>query len=141
MLKHYKIGQVVYYHEVWSDSICSGIIESIETINNTIAIGLEDVGVVDKNCNIVCPTPGHTCREPKDLYPTVAAAYNDIERKNNLRVQQWCKEIKTVEDLVRFPLQHSLNGEEYTDHNARKAYQIRAKELLNITFDHETNIP
>ena len=67
MLKHYKIGQVVYYHEVWSDSICSGIIESIETVNNTIAIGLEDIGVVDKNCNTVCLTPGHTCREPKDL--------------------------------------------------------------------------
>ena len=47
------------------------------------------------------------------------------------KVKSYCKQIKTLEDLVRFPVSQCLNGEEYTDFPALEAYKIRAKEILN----------
>lgn len=37
--------------------------------------------------------------------------------------------IKTVEDLINFPLSHCFCGEEYTEYEVIAAYKERAKEF------------
>lgn len=49
-----------------------------------------------------------------------------------LKVKAYCKQIKTLDDLVRFPIHNCINGDEYTDYPALEAYKIRAKELANV---------
>ena len=41
-------------------------------------------------------------------------------------------EIKSVEDLLKFPFKHAFNAEEYSNYEAAEAYVIRAKELLGV---------
>ena len=45
---------------------------------------------------------------------------------------KYCSKINTIEDLVKFPINHCLNGEEYTNNEAYQAYKIKVKELVGI---------
>ncbi len=59
-------------------------------------------------------------------------AYYKLSAK---RVEQYKKEIKTLKDLLEFPLTHCLAcGDEYTDYDAQRAYRIRANELTGIVL-------
>lgn len=49
-------------------------------------------------------------------------------------VKSYCEQIRTLADLVRFPIDNCLCGEEYTDYPALEAYKIKAKEILNTTL-------
>ena len=40
--------------------------------------------------------------------------------------------MKDLKDLLKFPLNHCLNGEEYTDYEAKAAYKQRVNELVGI---------
>ena len=53
-----------------------------------------------------------------------------IEVEN--QVKEYKEEIKTLEDLLRFPLDHCFRAEEYSDYEAIKAYKERVKELMGI---------
>jgi hypothetical protein len=53
-----------------------------------------------------------------------------IEVENSVRGYK--EEIKTLEDLLKFPLNHCFVGEEYTDYEAVRAYKERVKELTEI---------
>lgn len=60
------------------------------------------------------------------------AAYADDAQK---QVETYKKEITSVQDLVVFLFHHCVNGEEYTDWNARAAAIQRAKKLLDIDLE------
>lgn len=54
-----------------------------------------------------------------------------IKAKHEKAVEAYRKEIKTVEDFVKFPLSHILYGED-ANFDAREAYVTRAKELFGF---------
>lgn len=68
----------------------------------------------------------------KDCYPTKESLLNSIKAESDSKLKKYCESIQTVEDLVRFCYNHNMTAEEYTDWEAQKAAQIRAKELLGI---------
>lgn len=102
-----------------------------------------------------CEITGYVCKEAStgklvytvhslDNYGTFAATEDCIfNTKENAileseiafenEVKSYCKQIKSLKDLVRFPIDNCLNGEEYTDYAALKAYEIRAREIINST--------
>lgn len=49
-----------------------------------------------------------------------------------IKVKSYCEQIRTLDDLVRFPIDNCLCGEN-TDYAALEAYGIKAKEILNTT--------
>lgn len=57
---------------------------------------------------------------------------DDSKTKRDAKIKKYCERIRTVEDLVQFLYKESMHAEEYPDYNARKAAEIRAKELLDI---------
>lgn len=57
-----------------------------------------------------------------------------IEASDKL-VQKYKNKIKTLKDLIEFPLQYCIScGEEYTNWEAQKAYKIRASELTGTVL-------
>lgn len=112
-----KIGKSVYYQEPWSR--CIEIAKIIEIIDDTVV-------------KLKCETYG-TRNYPIDkLYTSVDELEKAIKEKFANDVQALKDSIKTIEDLLIFPLLHCLCGEEYTEHEAIHAYKAKAKELLNI---------
>ena len=49
-------------------------------------------------------------------------------------INKYKSEIKNLEDLLRFPLEHCFCGEEYTDYEALSAYKARVTELTEIVL-------
>lgn len=55
-------------------------------------------------------------------------SYLDAQRKQ--QIETYCNSIKTLNDLLKFPLENCIsNGEEYVDWIAREAYIKRAKDF------------
>lgn len=67
-----------------------------------------------------------------DSYEKAVEAYND---EFNKRVNNYCSEINTLEDLIKFPINHCICGDEDVEYEARQAYLIRAKDLCNISIE------
>ena len=111
------IGKSVYYEEPWS-----------RCIEMAKIIGIIDDTVVKLKCE-----PYGTRNYPIDkLYITVDELQENMKKEFAKNVSALKGSIKTVEDLIIFPLMHCLCGEEYTEHEAIHAYKAKAKELLNI---------
>ena len=135
MENKYQMGQIVFYYENWDDTVRKATISKIcehENGRPTESVKLSDIATVDYAGNYLCSICGTTHRHPADVYPTAKAAYEAAEKRNRNQVQGYCAMIRTVKELICFPLQHSLCGTEYTDQQAREAYIQRAKELLGI---------
>lgn len=72
----------------------------------------------------------------KDCYDTKDELLAAMQKNHEEKVVSFCKEIKTVHDLVRFMYDNTVScAEEYTDWDARKAAYIRAKELLGMDLE------
>jgi len=59
-------------------------------------------------------------------------AISSYEKAYENEVKSYCEQIKTFKDLVRFPIDNCLCGED-TDYPALEAYKIRSKEILDDT--------
>ena len=125
-----KIGDIVYYYEHWSDSIIKS--EVTEFSGNKQYAKIHCLSVVDIDGDDICKQYGCETRLISDLYSSHHEAYNTYFIKKNKCIKKYCDIIKTIEDLINFPLHHCICGEEYTNNEAKEAYKIRAKELLNI---------
>lgn len=111
------IGKSVYYQEPWSG--CIGKAKIIEIIDDTVV-------------KLKCETFGTRYYPIDKLYISVDELQKNMKEEFAKNVSALKGSIKTVEDLVIFPLMHCLCGEEYTEHEAIHAYKAKAKELLNI---------
>lgn len=128
-----KIGDIGYACEPWSKSVIKSEIVAIEPVDNIKeAFKLNGIEHVDRNGNSTGKAYGSCHKLPQDVYPTIEAAYAAIDAEDKTILTKYCEEIKTVKDLLSFAMNHCLQGEEYTDYNARKAYVIRSKELLGV---------
>lgn len=70
------------------------------------------------------------------IFKTKEDAIKSYEESANKLIEKYRNEIKTLEDLIKFPLSHCIAcGEEYTEEEANEAYKIRAKEIIGIEID------
>ena len=132
-----KVGDIVYFYEHWTDSIEKGKIESLNEFDGVKTAEVKHIGIVDMDGATICKTYGTSTRKIEALYPSSTAAYEAYFKKNIENTNKYKDEIKTLKDLVVFPLYNCLNGEEYTDYDAKEAYKQRAKELLGIDLNGE----
>lgn len=66
-----------------------------------------------------------------------ALATAEHKRQANVseqRISEYKEEIKSLHDLLQFPLKHCLCGDGYTDFDAIDAYKTKVKELIGIEF-------
>lgn len=132
----YKIGGECYIIEAWTENIIKCIIEDKHSDENGFIYSVRQVCKVDRTGRKVEKSYGGKADAyGKLLYKSAEEAYNSCQQKHIDIQKEYLGQIKTVEDLIRFPLDHCFCGEEYTDWDAVSAYEQRAKELLGIAFD------
>ena len=141
-----NIGDIIYYYEHWSNSIVKAKIENIYQTGlyakrfdmDTKTKITEDVAKLKTICTVdydgeeIYSFPGSCDRRITELYTSSESAYDAYCIEQNKRIKKYCSEINTIEDLVKFPINHCLNGEEYTNNEAYQAYKIKVKELVGI---------
>ena len=141
-----NIGDIVYYYEHWSDSLVKAKIENIyqtelcvkQSDTDSKTKITEDVAKLKNICTVdydgekMYSFPGSCNRRIAELYTSAESAYNAYCIEQDKKIKKYCNEINTIEDLVKFPVNHCLNGEEYTNNEAYQAYKIKVKELVGI---------
>ena len=125
-----KVGDTVYHYENWGGSVMRGVIKKISKY-----VKVEDDYVVNENGGEVCYCPNVTYRKKEQLYSSAEAAYEEQLKVQQNKIKEYCDQIKSIEDLVKFSIDHCLNGEEYTDYEARRAYINRVSDLLGIKLE------
>ncbi len=123
-----SIGQTVYVIEHWTNHIVRCTVYKF--LSDGVSIKYECY--VDSNDNFICSFGGNSFARFENLYETAQSAFEVREHELLAKVEKYCKEITDVPSLLKFPLEHCLNGEEYTNYAAIKAYKTRAKQLLDI---------
>lgn len=124
------IGQRVFFIDVnpYDEILYSGILTSeVHQYNNKYFHTIVDVR--NESFNQVCY--GHRHAYEEDCFNTIEELKAELVNRYNQKVNLYCDEIKTIEDLVKFALQHTLFGED-TELEAIDAYKKSAKNLLNI---------
>lgn len=130
MARKVEINDIVYV-------ICNdyGLLGKVIDFFNDDVAKINGVGYTDKDGNQTESFLGTFGVSTEDVFSSAADAYDAIRKKHDELVQKYCDEIKTVEDLVNFPLEHCLIGEEYTEYEAVDAYKIMVQKLLNISVN------
>lgn len=134
------IGDIVYYYDQYRSIIVKA--EIIRMQDTMVALGkmrliagLRVISAVDTKYEPTSIYDWYSNKTSNDLYKTAKAAYEAYKENCHKQVENYCKEISTLEDLLAFPLSHSLCDSEWTDYEAVKAYTIRAKELTGIDLN------
>lgn len=109
-----KVGDEVWYFNTWG-TLCHGIISEIV---NDIAVTKEGkFGGASGGAKLeVCWSSERECRQAE-------------ERRSKLQKEEYRKEIKSVEDLVKFLFTHDVSNSEVIDWEARDAAKERAKDF------------
>lgn len=93
-------------------------------------------GTVDYNGNEICPASGKSFVRREDLFFTLEEAVAFAKKKDEDTFRRYTEEIKTLKDLVEFPIRYSFNDEDgCQDGLIVDAYKKRAEELLGIQLD------
>lgn len=135
MKDEYTAGQVVYVYEIQPDSIVKAVIVDKNIFNDGYSIRYQSI--VDRDGNEIVDMVGDSCRESSGIWKSAADAYAARNKKHQEKIAAYKNEIKDMKTLILFPLDHCLNGKEYTDYDARIAYKERAKELFGLDLDKE----
>ena len=126
-----KINDLVYIVSPHDDHIFGGRVEII--LNDSISIMVyeyyDSYGNYSGNCN--CQYKAKS----ENIFINIEKAVEEIKKNHSAVVESYCNEIVDIESMIKFSMNHCLNGEEYTDWDAVKAYQIRAKELFNVDLN------
>lgn len=116
----WKIGDVCYLYEPWSDAIIDAKIKAI-----CIAKTNHTVNITGR--------PASDCISITRIFPTFNEAMTALYEANDKLKVAYESRIKSAQDLLQFALDENVSkSEEYTNWEARAAFITRAKELLNI---------
>jgi hypothetical protein len=132
MVNNAKIGQKIY--AIWQEWCVSGEVKEIHTDNagNVTAYRWHGLYYLDadgkETDNRFYGEAGSTV---EDTFLTGPEARQAAVKRSDDLYDSYCREIKTVEDLVNFPLHHCLTGED-AEEEARRAYEKRLKDILNM---------
>lgn len=121
-MKNLKVGDWVWYD--------SGYIEKAQVLE----LIKSDSGTKVKLRNTYIPS---TCVMPiKSLYRSERACNQAIQDRSNALINSYCKQIRTVEDLIRFCFDYNIGPCcDMQEPEAREAAKIKAKALLGITIE------
>lgn len=70
----------------------------------------------------------------EDCFDTLEELKEELRNRQLKIINDYCEEIKTVEDLVIFATKHSLCSNDI-EYDALEAYKKRASDLLNIKWE------
>lgn len=120
-MNKFNLGDIVYVNSIFGPADKCKII-------NIFLTDSADIYTVESN-------EGWTYNTPEDyMFLTEKDAIDVFEKSREELINKYKEEIKTVKDLIIFPLVHCLCGE-YANYESIEAYKIRAKELLNIEIE------
>ena len=130
-------GDKIFVCEYWSQNIYQATVVKVYAENNTLYAQYTYDYLVDADGNEVTYGihGGTSAAKFDDIWFSAKEAYTEIAARRAKIVKTYCDEIVTVKDLLEFPLNHCLDGEEYTDYEAIEAYKIKVKELLDIEVE------
>ena len=135
-MKNYNVGDTVYFVENWTNNVIQGKISKIH--NGGVSVTCQYI--VDTEGNFIDKSFGTSGARFEDLYATAQEAFDGKNRKHLEWISKYCDEITDIESLLKFALNHCLNGEEYTDYAARAMYAEKAKELLDIDLEEKYDL-
>lgn len=122
--KNFKVGDVVWIWERWSERPVSGIIEKIYSTDSKL---LAELG---GECGVAR-------RFLDDLFQTKEDLLEFRKEKDKRLVLKYKDQINSIEDLIRFMYDETISTGacEYTDYCTRTAAREKAKELLGIELE------
>ena len=124
MNNNYKIGDVVYVNGFWEVAErCKITSDKDRKKNGDEAYSVDSLEM-----------GGSFGASVDNIFSTKEDAIAAYKRKSEENVAKYKKEIKNLNDLLEFPLNHCLNGSEYTDYDAIQAYKTKAFELTGIVL-------
>lgn len=131
MLKNPKIGQHVWFYEMWSERPVGATIVELDTIPADKAYPKER-----PFANLKLDEGGSNSMLLSELFSTKEELMEDRQKKEDKRIAEIKKSIKSMADLIKFMYDHTVTpAEEYTDWTARRAVKQIAKEKFGINLD------
>lgn len=128
MIENPKIGQHVWFYEIWSERPVGATIMELNVIPADKAYPKER-----PFANLRLDEGGSNSILLSELFSTKEKLMKDKQEKEIKRIAEIKESIKTTEDLVKFMYNHTVSSaEEYTDWTARRAVKEIAKEMLRI---------
>lgn len=126
-MQKFKNKQIVYVNSPYNIAEKCEVIDYVEHESST-GEGVYKVHSID-NRGTFGATENCIFAIEKDAHEAYEKSFADL-------VEQYKDKIKTLKDLLEFPLSHCLAcGEEYTEYEAQKAYRIRANELTGLILE------
>lgn len=127
-MRKFENGATVYINGVWiKEEEC----EVLDCIENESRTGQNVYNVRSKNYGMFFATED-------SVFATKNEAHKASVEATDKLVQKYKMEIKTLKDLLEFPLHHCISGgEEYTEWEAQRAYRLRANELTDLILGEE----
>ena len=117
----------VYYVNTDTLEILRGTIIGINNFNSNVEVKIQihhNVSTCKKNSDIIYASSNV-------VFEYLDDTCDYLENQRQYKTSQYRLEIKTIEDLLRFPLIHQVNGDIY-DECALEAYKQKAKELCGV---------
>lgn len=121
-VRTFKDGDIVFVNSIWNTAEkceIAGFVEKESSMGKSVYIvhSLDNYGTfgATEDC----------------IFTTKEDAISEYYKAFENTVKSYCEQIKTLEDLVEFPIDNCINGEEYTNYPALEAYKIRSKEIIN----------
>ena len=131
--QNFKQGDIVYTVGLIDQVVqeCEVIAVNDELSEHGTVCDVKPLYIVDKTGKRIQTAEFNNAVLTAKVYRTCVEAYQKIKSDDESLCKMYINSIKTVEDLVKFPLEHLTNGE-YTKDIAVQVYKYKVKELLNI---------
>ena len=125
-----KVGDTCYFKDHWTEGFIKGIIICVNDDDYVIEVHHTVNHFGEKLYDRV----GTQGAKKDETFETIEELVAYSENKSQKQVDLYLQEIKTIEDFIQFPLNHCINGNEYTDYDALTAYKQKAASLFNVTI-------
>ena len=122
-----KENTPVYYVDQNTLEVLRGTIIGFNAYNSNVDVEIEieyNESTYEKNYDTIYTTSN-------TIFANINDALDYQENQRQYKISQYRSEIKNIDDLLRFPLNHQLKGDDYNE-CALEAYMQKAKELYGI---------
>ena len=122
-----KENTPVYYVDQNTLEVLRGTIIGFNAYNSNVDVEIEieyNESTYEKNYDTIYTTSN-------TIFANINDALDYQENQRQYKISQYRSEIKDIDDLLRFPLNHQLKGDDYNE-CALEAYMQKAKELFGI---------
>ena len=122
-----KENTPVYYVDQNTLEVLRGTIIGFNAYNSNVDVEIEieyNESTYEKNYDTIYTTSN-------TIFANINDALDYQENQRQYKISQYRSEIKDIDDLLRFPLNHQLKGDDYNE-CALEAYMQKAKELCGI---------